>query len=218
MKNYTDVTFVLDRSGSMESIKSDTIGGFNRFVEDQKKVPGEMKLSLFQFDDQYECVFRDTLIADVKPLTDETYVPRGYTALLDAIGRTVNETGARFASLKEEDRPEKVILVIITDGLENASKEFTQSKIAEILKVQQEQFSWQVVYLGANQDAIFSAKMMNIQTANAMTYSSTKAGMSATMDCFSTNTKNYRSGDAVSMSWTPEDRKTQEDFLKKETP
>jgi hypothetical protein len=126
MKDETDVTVILDRSGSMEAIQSDVIGGFNRFLRDQQHESGECRLTLVQFDDQYDVVYTARSIADAPRLMDHTFQPRGSTALLDAIGRTIDATGARLAALSESNRPDRVMLVIVTDGLENASTEYTR--------------------------------------------------------------------------------------------
>src|SRR6185437_887189 len=116
--NFTDITIVLDRSGSMEVIADDTVGGFNQFLKEQKKVPGKALLTLVQFDHEYQFVHQAVPIGSVPLLTRKTYVPRGSTALLDAIGRAINETGQRLAALPEPERPGNVIVMILTDGLE----------------------------------------------------------------------------------------------------
>lgn len=176
--SYTaDITVVLDRSGSMESIKSDTIGGFNTFLQEQKDTLDEGDLlTLVQFDDQYEVVHDAVPLEKVEPLDDKTFVPRGWTALLDALGRSINSTGARLAAMKEEDRPKKVIFVIVTDGLENRSKEFKHKQIMEMIEHQSEKYSWDFIYLGANQDAIKVGNSLGIATSDSMTYAATSSG------------------------------------------
>lgn len=172
----TDITIILDRSGSMQSVADDTIGGFNRFVSDQRTGHGEATLTLAQFDDRYETVFTALPIARVKPLTATTFVPRGSTALLDAIGVTIDRTGARLAAMNESDRPETVMIVIITDGYENASSQYTVARINEMIAHQRDVFSWQFVYLGANQDAIATAAQMGMAGGAALTYAATPIG------------------------------------------
>jgi len=130
----TDITVVLDRSGSMESIAGDVIGGLNTFVRAQAQVEGEACFTLVQFDDHYEVVHAHVPVQDVPPLTDQTYVPRGSTALLDAIGRTIVATGARLAMMAEADRPQVVIFAVQTDGLENASREFTRQQVFDMIR------------------------------------------------------------------------------------
>src|SRR3990167_7460886 len=129
--NYTDITFILDRSGSMIPIKQDVIGGFNSFITEQKALPGKLKVTLVQFDNVYEAVFVAKSVDQVPVLDSNSYQPRGSTALLDAIGRTINDTGARLRRMSEKDRPAKVLVIIYTDGQENASNEFTKDKIKE---------------------------------------------------------------------------------------
>ena len=208
MKDCTDITILLDRTGSMEQIKADTIGGFNRFLSEQQAVPGDALLSLIQFDSQdpFEVVYKASPIKDAKPLTVQTYIPRAMTPLLDAIGRTVNDIGARIGALSGTDRPDKVILVILTDGLENASKEFTQEKVFQMLKHQQEVYKWQVVYLGANQDAIAEGAKIGSPFASSMTYAPTTDGTRAVYAAASAGVAEHRvSGKGV--TFTEEQRK-----------
>src|SRR6476620_7328202 len=129
MKNETDVTVILDRSGSMEAIASDVIGGFNQFLAEQQRHPGDCRLTLVQFDDRYEVLYLARPIADAARLTADTFEPRGSTALLDAIGRTIDATGARLAALPEAERPNRVLLAIVTDGQENASVHYTRDRV-----------------------------------------------------------------------------------------
>lgn len=158
--NFTSINVVLDRSGSMGGFTGDTIGGFNTFLKEQKAVPGEALFTLALFDHEYTLIHDCVPIAQVPELTNTTYVPRGSTALLDALGRTITATGAKLAAMKEEDRPSKVLFVVITDGEENASREFIHAKIMEMIKHQTEVYKWQFIYLGANQDAIQAGNKM----------------------------------------------------------
>ena len=171
----TDITVVLDRSGSMQSTKSDTIGSFNSFLAEQRKVAGQATVSLVQFDDQYEPAYEGRPLDDAPDLTDDTYVPRGMTALLDAIGRTIVRTDERFA--KQGNRAELVIFVIITDGHENASKEYDREKIFKMIRSHERDHNWQFVFLGANQDAIAEAGGFGIMADHAMTYSAKHLGV-----------------------------------------
>ena len=160
----TDITVVLDRSGSMQVCQSDSEGGLNRFIEDQKKQPGEAVFTLVQFDTEYEFVHRAIPIQTVPhcPL-----VPRGNTALLDAVGRAIVETGERLSKMNEADRPGLVVFVILTDGEENSSREFTLEKVREMISHQQSVYKWQFTYLGANQDAFAEAGSLGIVGAAA---------------------------------------------------
>jgi hypothetical protein len=170
--NLTDLTVVIDRSGSMQSCKTDAEGGMNSFIKAQKELPGDCNFSLVQFDTEYEFLYR------AKPIRDVTLayslVPRGHTALLDAVGRAIVETGERLKNMNEAERPGLVVFVIITDGQENASKEFKRSKIKEMIEHQTNVYKWQFTFLGANQDAFAEAGAMGIPTAGIANYSEQK--------------------------------------------
>lgn len=209
--NLTDVTIILDRSGSMESIATDTIGGFNHFLEDQKKAQGECLLSLVQFDHEYTPVHSARPVRDVPPLTTKTYVPRGVTALLDAMGRTIVTTGERLAALDESARPGKVVVVVITDGLENASSEYTRDRVFALVKQQRESYSWEFVFLGANQDAILAGAGVAVAAANAMTFAANARGVRASYASLSSNMRGYRGGLVGGMAFSEDDRKKQEE-------
>jgi len=180
MKNhYSEIAFVLDRSGSMESCREATIGGFNSFLQEQQKTEGLARLTLILFNDEYLVPIDALPVAEILPLSGDSYVPRGSTALLDAIGRTIDELGARLAALSEKDRPLQVIVAILTDGLENSSQDYTWQQIADVIKQQSEQYRWTFLFLGANQDAIATAVQMNITAANAAAYVADAAGLHA---------------------------------------
>jgi hypothetical protein len=152
--NHTEIVFVLDRSGSMQSCQEAAIAGFNRFLVEQQQLEGLVKLTLVLFDDEYLVPINALPAAEVLPLDDETYVPRGSTALLDAIGRAVDDLGARLACSPESDRPGQVIVAILTDGLENSRKRYSWRQISALIKHQSEKYQWTFLFLGANQDAI----------------------------------------------------------------
>ncbi|MDY0017646.1 MAG: vWA domain-containing protein [Candidatus Delongbacteria bacterium] len=180
-KDHTQLICVLDRSGSMESVADDAIGGFNTFIEEQKKQPGTMSVTLVLFDHEYLVPFKNRDIVKVEPLNRKSYVPRGMTALLDAVGRTVNEAGSELSQMKEKDRPEKVIVCILTDGLENASKEFKIEQIKKLIEHQKEKYSWDFVFLAANQDAFEEGGSMGIDAAYTSNFVSDSKG---TKDAF----------------------------------
>ena len=203
--NFTRIAIILDRSGSMEICKESTVAGFNEFIRNQKKLPGEATVKLVQFDDQYETVF-DKRLEDFPELNQNTFVPRGSTALLDAQGRTIVELGQELAALPEQERPSKVIVVTLTDGLENASKHYNLEKIGEMIREQRDKYNWDFVFLGANQDAIATAAAMNIPLPSAMSYSTSKAGIAATMAAVSHYVGAARGGKAAAFS--PQDRKS----------
>lgn len=224
-EGYAHVSVVLDRSGSMDSVKDDTIGSFNSFIKDQKKEPGECTFSLIQFDDKYEVVHEFKKLGDVPELDGKTFVPRGSTALLDAIGRTINDTGKKLAEMKDSERPERVIFVILTDGMENASREFTNDRVHEMIKHQTEKYNWQFVFLGADQDAIATAHIYGIKAGNSMTISKTAMGMTNTMDSLNNAVKSYRGMSSHAYmfanvdfnAFTEEDRKKQDDLINNST-
>jgi hypothetical protein len=210
MKDKTDITIILDRSGSMSSVKDDTIGGFNNFLSEQQKVEGEASLSLVQFDDQYEVLYLDKDIQAAARLTEETFQPRGMTALYDAVGRTVNATGQRLAALPETERPDRVLLVIMTDGFENASREFSGAQIGEMIRHQQDVYSWQFMFIGANQDAVLSAREIGIQEGAALTYAANSDGTQIAYSMIASKVRNFRvSKDAEALRFNEEDRERQ---------
>lgn len=179
--NLTELVFILDRSGSMRELTQDTIGGFNGMVEKQKKEPGEAFVTTILFDSQYEMLHDHLPLQNIMPITDKEYFARGTTALLDAVGITINAVGARLNHISEEDRPEKVIFVITTDGLENASHEFTYKQIKEMITHQQNKYNWNFIFLGANIDAVSEAAKLGIDPDFARNYEASEAG---TMDLY----------------------------------
>lgn len=165
--DLTDITLVVDRSGSMARSRRDAEGGVNAFIAEQAGKPGEALLTLVQFDTEYEFLHKGVPISDVP---DYTLHPRGMTALLDAVGRAINETGERLANMDEEDRPGLVIFVVLTDGHENASREFSKADIKEMIEHQQETYGWHFTFLGANQDAFAEAARMGIGPAGVANF------------------------------------------------
>lgn len=188
-QNSTEIIFVVDRSGSMSAIADDMRGGFDAFIAKQKDIPGECKVTLINFDHCYDVVYEALSIHDVKGLVLE---PRGGTALLDAVGNAINSTGARLKALPEDERPSQVLFVIITDGYENSSREFTRQGIFEMVTHQRDKYNWEFVFLGANQDAIMVAQNMGISSTNAVTYSSNRIGTSSVMRGLSAGVGAYR--------------------------
>ena len=165
--DLTHLFFLLDRSGSMQSIKTDTEGGFAAFIEEQRSAVGECRVTLAQFDEHYEIVFADTPVADVGPLRLQ---PRGSTALLDAMGRMITEAGAALAALPEDERPGSVVVAIMTDGLENASREWTHRAVKALVEQQSTAYAWQFLYMGADQDAIEVGHALGVSGDHAVTY------------------------------------------------
>lgn len=153
MKNYTDLNIILDRSGSMSSIADDMAGGIKTFLEKEKSTGDETKVSLYQFDDQYETVFIDK---DIKEDFEVKISPRGSTALLDALGRTISSVGEKLSKMDEKDRPNRVLFLVITDGFENSSFEFNSNVVKEKVKHQREKYAWDFVFLGAGEDDVLA--------------------------------------------------------------
>lgn len=183
--HYTEIAFILDRSGSMKSCQQAAIDGFNRFLADQQQIEGLAKLTLVLFDDEYFVPISSIPVQEIVPLTDDTYQPQGCTALLDAIGKTVDDLGLRLVALAEKDRPGQVIVAILTDGLENASQRFNWKEIAGKIKNQTDTYKWIFLFLGANQDAIATASNLSIAANNAANYVADTAGSKASHAAFS---------------------------------
>lgn len=169
--DLTDITLVVDRSGSMQSVKEDAEGGINSFLESQAKETGDALVTLVQFDDVHEFVLRGVPVEEAGQYRLQ---PRGMTALLDAVGRAITDTGRRLAAMPENERPGLVVFAVMTDGLENASREFTKSQIKEMIEHQKTVYNWQFSFLGANQDAFADAGEIGIDRACTATYSAGK--------------------------------------------
>lgn len=166
-QDLTDITLIVDRSGSMSDCQSDAQGGINTFIKEQRQAEGDATLTLVQFDTEYDFLHRGSPIQDVPEFQ---LVPRGMTALLDAVGRGINEAGERLDKLTEEDKPGCVVFVIVTDGHENSSKEFTRDKVRELIERQKSQYNWQFTFLGVDQRAFAEAVAMGIPAAAVATY------------------------------------------------
>jgi len=193
MKDKTHIIYIIDRSGSMSGKESDVIGGFNRFIKEQKKLPGKASLTLVQFDHEYGPTSNYNNIHSVGELSKETYQPRGTTALLDAVGRTIDRQGKILSDMKEKDRPNKVIVLIMTDGLENASTDYTKSRIKDMITHQQDKYDWKFVFLGANQDAFAEAGSMGISLSMTTNYTNTSLGIKRMYDGMNDLVSSYRS-------------------------
>ena len=203
--DLTDITMVIDRSGSMQSIRTDAEGGINSFIEQQKQEPSEANVTLVQFDTDYEFVHSGVPIRKVPAFK---LVPRGSTALLDAVGRAINETGARLAAMEESQRPGLVVFVIVTDGEENSSREFTRDQIRTMVEHQQSAYKWQFTFLAANQDAFAAGGSMGIAQDGIAAYSMGKVRGSwdAAAKKMSRMRKAAGEGAAVDNKFTDEER------------
>ncbi len=175
-KNLTELVFILDRSGSMSGLEKDTIGGFNSMLSRQKEEPGEALISTILFDDRTEVLHDRVHLADVRPMNERQYYVRGCTALLDAMGGAIHHIGTIHKYSREEDRPEKTIFVITTDGMENSSSHYTYEKVKQMVERQKERYGWEFLFLGANIDAIETAGRFGIQPSRAVNYECDSAG------------------------------------------
>lgn len=172
MNNLTHITVILDRSGSMQSIKSDIIGGFNTFLKQQKEVPGKATLTLVQFDtgNPYEVVHNYKPLQEIPELNDKTFVPRGGTPLLDCLGRGINDLSEHINKLTNDQKPDKVFFIIITDGQENSSREFKKSDIVKLIDEKKNKDNWEFLFLSADLDAIGDARLYGINQTNVYVF------------------------------------------------
>ena len=169
-KNLTELVFILDRSGSMQGLERDTIGGFNAMLEKQKKEPGEVFVSTVLFDDQTEVLHDRVRVGKIQPITEREYYVRGCTALLDAIGGAIHHIGNIHKYARPEDVPEHTLFIITTDGMENASRRYSVRRVKEMIQRQQENYGWEFLFLGANIDAVETAKHLGIAPERAVNY------------------------------------------------
>ena len=168
-KGLTELVFILDRSGSMRGLERDTIGGFNAMIGKQKKEEGDALVSVVLFDDVPEVIYDRVDIKDITEMTEEQYFVRGCTALLDAVGGAIHHIKSVRKEMEKEDRPEKTIFVITTDGLENASRQYTYEKVKQMIEKRQAK-NWEFIFLGANIDAAAEAGRMGIKKSRAVNY------------------------------------------------
>lgn len=175
-KNLTEIVFILDRSGSMSGLEADTIGGFNSMIEKQKKTEGEALISTVLFDNTSEVIHDRMSVQNIKPMTVEDYTVRGCTALLDAIGGAIHHIGNVHKYARAEDVPEHTMFVITTDGMENASRRYDSEKVKKMIKRQKEKYGWEFLFLGANIDAVETARHFGISEDRAVNYHSDSEG------------------------------------------
>ena len=175
-KDLTEVIFILDRSGSMSGLEADTIGGFNSMIEKQKKEEGEAYISTVLFDDRTEVLYDRVPVAKVEPMNDKQYYVRGCTALLDALGGAIRHIGNVHKYAREEDRPEKTLFIITTDGMENASRRYSYDQVRKMVENAKEKYGWEFMFLGANIDAIGVARRFGISADRAINYECDEMG------------------------------------------
>lgn len=205
---YTHYVLVVDRSGSMRELRGEAQNGIRTYLKEQSALPGKTTLSLYEFDDQH------TTVHDFAPLDAAAayeLLPRGWTALLDALGHAITEVGQRLAAMPEADRPGKVIVVTTTDGLENFSREYTLQQVRDLISQQHRVWKWEFIYLGANQDAFQVAGDMGMATTSSMSYAATPVGMASAYKGASAASTRYVSGQSASTAFTDAEREAAED-------
>ena len=200
-KNLTEIVFILDRSGSMSGLESDTIGGFNAMIEKQKKAPGEALVSTILFDNVSEVIHDRVNIRDIKPMTDREYCVRGCTALLDAIGGAIHHIGNVHKYAREEDVPAHTLFVITTDGMENASHIYRIDKVKQMIERQKEKYGWEFLFLGANIDAIETANHFGINADKAANYQCDCEGTALNYEVLNDAISAVRCNAALDSSW-----------------
>lgn len=191
-KDLTEVVFILDRSGSMSGLEADTIGGFNSLIEKQKKEEGEAFISTVLFDDRTEVLYDRVPVRKVEPMNDSQYYVRGCTALLDAIGSSIHHIANVHKYAREEDRPEKTLFIITTDGMENASRMYSYGEVKKLVEEQKEKNGWEFLFLGANMDAISVAGRFGISADRAVNYECDREGTALNYRVLSENVSAVR--------------------------
>lgn len=206
-EGLTEIVCIIDKSGSMETVKEDAIGGFNSFLKEQQEQPGEALLTLVLFDTEYKRLTDGKPAKEVQPLNRKTYSPGGMTALLDAVGITLDRVSRRIEETPDAEKPEKVIVAILTDGLENSSVEYSGRQIFEKIRHKQKVDNWEFVYLGANQDAIKAGAELGIREDRAMNFAGTGEGVQESYACISEAVTNYRQQGRVNENWKSKRKK-----------
>jgi hypothetical protein len=210
-KNHCDITVVMDRSGSMGHLQDEVIGAYNSFLKEQSTVKGTADITLVQFDDRYQVDYEAIDILDAEPLNRKTYRPRGMTSLYDAIGKTICSTNERIFKLKRKKRPEKVIFLVQTDGMENNSKEYRLETIKSMITDHKIKCKWEFVFMGSDPTTFADAKSFGIPTANVAMHKKTKHAYTHAFADFSSNTAQFRSGAKTDMSYDHNTGKTDEE-------
>ena len=210
--NITELVFILDRSGSMSGLEADTIGGFNSLIEKQRKQDGECYVSTILFDNDSQVLHDRVRLADVKPMTDRDYTVRGCTALLDAIGSAIHHIGNVHKYARPEDVPEHTMFVIITDGMENASKRYSGKEIKKKIEKEKSKYGWEFLFIGANIDAIATARNFGISEDRAVNYKADTQGTGVVYESVCEAVSDVRNGKRLAPSWS---RSIQNDYNKK---
>ena len=211
-KNLTEIVFILDRSGSMSGLEADTIGGFNSMIEKQKKAEGEALISTVLFDNTSEVIHDRVSVQNIKPMTDKDYTVRGCTALLDAIGGAIHHIGNVHKYARAEDVPEHTLFVITTDGMENASRRYDSEKVKKMIERQKEKYGWEFLFLGANIDAVETARGFGISEDRAVNYHSDSEGTQLNYEVVSEAICAVRCSAPLSTDWK---KRIDEDYEKR---
>ena len=211
-KNLTEIVFILDRSGSMAGLEADTIGGFNAMIEKQKAEPGQALVSTVLFDNEIQVIHDRVPLENIPPLTEKEYFVRGCTALLDAVGGAIHHIGNVHKYAREEDRPEKTLFVITTDGMENASRRYSYDRVRAMVQRQQEKYGWEFLFLGANIDAAKEAARFGIDADRAVNYKCDEEGTALNYEVISAAVCSVRSAQPLSADWK---RRIDEDVKKR---
>ena len=212
-KNLTELVFILDRSGSMAGLEKDTIGGFNAMIEKQKAEEGEAYISTVLFDNYSEVIHDRVALNAVPKLTEKEYYVRGCTALLDAVGGAIHHIGNVHKYAREEDRPEKTLFVITTDGMENASRRYSYEKVREMITRQKEKYGWEFLFLGANIDAAMEAARFGIDADRAANYHADTQGTAVIYEAMSDAVYSVRACRPMSADWK---RRVDADYRKRD--
>jgi len=208
--NITELVFILDRSGSMAGLESDTIGGFNAMIEKQKKQDGECYVSTVLFDNESEVLHDRVKLSEINPMTDRDYTVRGCTALIDAIGGAIHHIGNIHKYARPEDVPENTMFVITTDGMENASHRYTSDSVKSMIERQKEKYGWEFLFIGANIDAVETAAKYGIGADRAVNYHADKEGTSVLYKTVANAVCNVRASASLAANWSDEINK---DFI-----
>ena len=200
-KGMTEMVFVIDRSGSMTGLEDDTIGGFNSTIKKQKEEEGEATVTTVLFDDRYEVLHDRFDIDQIKAMTSREYYTRGSTALLDALGRSIHKTINVQKNLPEEERAENVVFVVITDGYENSSREFSYKDIKRLVKREQEKYGWEFLFLGANIDAVAEGGRMGFRSDRSVRYMHDDIGTGLAYRSVSNAVSNLRMCKEINEDW-----------------
>ncbi len=200
-KNLTEIVFILDRSGSMAGLEKDTIGGFNAMLEKQKREPGKALVSTVLFDNTADVIHDRLPLHRVPRLTDREYYVRGCTALLDAVGGAIRHISTIHKYAREEDRPEKTIFVITTDGMENASRRYDYEAMKQMIQRQKEQYGWEFLFLGANIDAAREAARFGIGEDRAANFHCDSKGTALNYEVISETVCSFRAEQPIAADW-----------------